>query len=88
MFENFSDRLAGTLLGRAKAINGAVCYEAQICTGNANGADSWRTASFTPGSSQLRFTGLTTGQLYSFRLRVLGRDGWSEWSNVEQMIAA
>ncbi len=79
--------VSGTLFGRGKAITGAVCYESQICTGNPAGEESWRTVSFTPGCSQLVFADLTPGQLYSFRLRALGREGWGAWCDIAQMMA-
>src|SRR5262249_5746292 len=79
--------LSGVLIGRSPSIAGAKGYEGQICTGNPTGEESWHTAVFDKGCRALQFTGLTPGQVYSFRVRALGRDGWGAWSNVEQMMA-
>jgi hypothetical protein len=79
--------VSGKLFGRGTAVVGGYCYEAQICTGNPTDETSWRTASLTPGCARLEFTPVTPGQVYSFRLRALGRDGWGGWSDVAQLMA-
>jgi len=79
---------SGQIYGRAKAIPGAQGYEGQVCSGTNTEEANWRSAFFSSGSSKLKFDGLTPGQVYSFRLRALGRAGWSPWSDIAQMMAA
>ena len=79
--------LSGVLFGRANAVRGASSYEAQICNGTSTEESHWRTVVFSRGCSRLQFPGLTPGQVYSFRLRALGREGWSPWSDIAQLMA-
>lgn len=78
---------SGEIHGRAKRIVGAMGYEGQICTGTDTVEANWRTSFFSSGCSKLKWVGLTPGQVYSFRLRALGRDGWSPWSDIGQLMA-
>src|ERR1051326_8042575 len=73
---------SGEIHGKTKAITGAMGYEGQVCNGNPTDEANWRTSFFSSGSSKLKWDGLTPGQVYSFRLRALGRDGWSPWSDI------
>ena len=83
----FRNGLSGVLIGRANAVHGASSYEAQICNGTSTEETNWRTVVFSRGCSRLQFPGLTPGQVYSFRLRALGREGWSPWSDIAQLMA-
>lgn len=83
----FRNGLSGQIHGRAPAINGASAYEGQICTGNPTSEESWHTSFTTRAPSRLKWDELTPGQVYSFRLRALGRDGWSPWSDIAQLMA-
>jgi hypothetical protein len=83
----FRNGLSGVLIGRANAIRGASSYEAQICHGTTTEESNWRTAVISRGCSRLQFTKLAPGQVYSFRLRALGRKGWGPWSDIAQLMA-
>jgi len=74
--------------GQSKALDGALGYEGQVCTGTDTQEPNWRTSFFTSGVTKLNYVGLTPGQMYSFRLRALGRDGWGPWSDIAQLMAA
>ena len=60
----------------------------QFCLGTDSQTGTWQPAFFTSRPSKLKYDGLTPGQMYSFRLRALGRDGWSPWSDIAQLMAA
>lgn len=84
----FRNGYSGEIHGRAKKVTGAMGYEGQVCTGTDTQEPNWRTAFFTSGATKLKYDGLTPGQMYSFRLRALGRDGWGPWSDIAQLMAA
>ena len=84
----FRNGFSNEIHGRSKTVDGAVCYEGQVCTGTDTLEPNWRPAFFSSGVSKLTYDGLTPGQMYSFRLRALGRDGWSPWSDIAQLMAA
>jgi hypothetical protein len=84
----FRNGYSGQIHGRAPGIVGASAYEGQLCTGTNTDEANWRPGFVTKAPSKLKWDGLTPGQMYSFRLRALGRDGWSPWSDVAQLMAA
>lgn len=83
----FRNGFSGEIHGKAKPITGALGYEGQVCPGTDTQEPNWRPAFFSSGCTRLKYDGLTPGQVYSFRLRVLGRDGWSPWSDIAQLMA-
>ena len=84
----FRNGLSGEIDGRGTPITGGLCYEGQFCLGTDTQTGTWQPAFFTSRPSKLKYGGLTPGQMYSFRLRALGRDGWSPWSDIAQLMAA
>lgn len=83
----FRNGFSGEIHGRCKAVPGATGYEGQICIGTDTKEENWRKAFFSSGCTNLVFDGLTPGQMYTFRLRALGRDGWGPWSDIAQLMA-
>ncbi len=86
-FKVYRNGFSGKIYGRCPAVDGATGYEGQICIGTDTAEANWRKAFFSSGCKNLVFDGLTPGQVYTFRLRALGRDGWSAWSNIAQLMA-
>lgn len=78
---------SGEIHSKCKAVPGALGYEGQLCTGMDTSEANWRNAFFSSGCRDMKFEGLTPGQVYSFRLRALGRDGWGPWSDIAQLMA-
>jgi len=64
----------------------AVSYEAQLGT-DPNNEATYTMQMVSGGCRKIVFTGVTPGQLYYGRIRVIGRNGMGPWSDVAQLRA-
>jgi hypothetical protein len=80
-------RLSGVLIADATCVPGAGSYEIQYCLGNPGDEANWRDGSTTTRCARIHLTGLTPGQVYSVRVRAIGRSGPGAWSNLRSLMA-
>jgi len=72
--------VGGTLIARAKPINGAASYEAHIADSDPTVDENWKQYGVFAHCSHIDITGLTPGQNYFLRLRCIGAAGTGAWS--------
>jgi hypothetical protein len=70
----------GEMDGRGKTVPGAWSYEVHFTDGDPSVEANWRPYGTYRACGHLKFTGLTAGTKYSFRIRGIWDDGPGPWS--------
>ena len=72
--------VTGVVLLKCARVNGAGSYEVQMMEGEASADGNWQNAGSFLHCSRMEIKGLEPGKRYSFRVRVLGANGFGPWS--------
>jgi hypothetical protein len=77
----------GTFVAKGKPISYALSYEAHIAQGDPTNAENWRHYGFFPHCSHMIIGGMTGGEDYSLRFRVITAKGEGPWSAIHTLMS-
>jgi hypothetical protein len=73
---------SGQLVVWLKAVPGALCYELRYAASAGEVPGEWTTLLLTKGTRKpVILNSLIPGSVYAFQARVLGRDGYTDWTD-------
>jgi len=74
-------KLSGVMVLHARALPGAISYEAYQTDGDPTSEAGWKDEGTFPGCNHIEIAGLTPGKIYWFRIRAISINGNGAWTD-------